>query len=48
MALARAAGLYRSKLGFGPVICGFLVGQAACVYSLTGRPGQVFGGSVRC
>ena len=28
----------RSKLGFGQVTCGFSVGQAACVYSLSKPP----------
>jgi hypothetical protein len=30
--------LCRSKMRFGPVTCGFSVGQAACVYSLIRPP----------
>ena len=34
----RQANLCRSKIRFGPVTCGFWVGQAACVYSLIRPP----------
>jgi hypothetical protein len=30
--------LWRSEIRFGPVTCGFSVGQAACVYSLIRPP----------